>query len=274
MTLAALRRSLAASRRHPSAFFVLGDPSPALSVELAVAAVEAGVTMLEFGIPFSDPCADGPAVQAACGRARAAGVSTDRAFEILAAVHARLPDVPKNLLVYGNLVHARGWRRFCSDLADAGGSTLLVPDVPPEESGPLRVACREAGLGHVSLVAPNTTPDRLALIDAQTDGFVYLASLQGVTGSASATAEGRAALVRRVSDALSTPVCVGFGLARATDLHSVFDAGAQIAVVGSHLARVIESSVAERADVVARVRTACADLIHPTPTTDQTCSSS
>ena len=245
MTVAVLHRALAAQPHHASPFLVLGDPDPDTSVELARAAVDEGATMLELGMPFSDPCADGPAIQAACGRAFAAGVSTGAAIEILARIRAACPEVPNNLLVYGNLVHARGYARFCADVAAAGAATLLVPDVPLEEAGPLREACAAAELGHVELVGPRTAPDRLAAIGRATDAFLYLAAHQGVTGADADPGTSRRALVERTVAAVARPVCLGFGLSEPAHLREAFAAGARIAVVGSHLARVISRAVAE-----------------------------
>ncbi len=239
MSMHDLREALERHGRHVCSFLILGDPNPDLSVQLAVTAVEQGVTMLELGMPFSDPCADGPAVQEACGRAAAADVSTEAALEILGEIHSRCPGVPKNLLVYGNLVHARGYRKFCEDAADAGASSLLVPDIPLEESRELSNACSDGGLAHVQLIGPRTTTERLMAIDAVVDGFLYLAAHQGITGANLAAGEERASLVGRVVGQVRNPVCLGFGLTSREDLSQAFDAGARMAVVGSRLARVI-----------------------------------
>lgn len=161
MSVALLQEAMAARRAHVSAFLVLGDPDPTRSVALAKAAVAAGSTMLELGLPFADACADGPAIQAASLRARRGGTSTGRAIDLLAEVRAACPTVPLNLLVYGNLVHRRGYARFCAEVARAGASSLLVPDVPLEEADPLRAACADADLGFVPLVGPNTDAARL-----------------------------------------------------------------------------------------------------------------
>lgn len=243
MTLHAFERSLRDQRHHLSAFLMLGDPMPELSVELAIAAVDAGATMLELGIPFSDPCADGPVIQRSCLRARAAGVSTDKAFEILGRVHEARPQIPLHLLVYGNLVHARGYEEFCAAAAHAGASTLLVPDIPLEESGSLREAAAATGLGHVSLVGPLTDSERLAELDATSTGFLYLAGYQGVTGKTSAETDGSGDLLRRVVSEVQNPVCLGFGISTPEQVASAFEAGARIAVVGSHLARSIEAAI-------------------------------
>lgn len=261
MSRAILTAALGAQRRHVSPFLVLGDPTPELSVALALAALDEGATMLELGMPFSDPCADGPAIQAADERARAAGVSTQRALDILAEIHARSPRVPKNLLVYGNLVHARGWERFCEDAVAAGAASLLVPDVPLEESAPLRAASAAAGLGHVELVGPATPAERVAALDRASDAFLYVAAHQGITGAPAGARRARTDLVERTAAAARNPVCLGFGLSEPAHLRDAFAAGARIAVVGSHLARAIERALDERADVVARFRAACAPLV-------------
>ncbi len=218
---------------------MLGDPRPELSAVLAAATVQAGATMLELGIPYSDPCADGPAIQAACLRAREGGTSTPQALQILSEIRRACPETPLNLLVYGNLVHARGYEDFCNDAAASGASSLLVPDIPLEESESLRTACASSGLGYVHLVAPLTSTERLAELDATATGFLYLAAYQGVTGAEGSADEQRMELVRRTAAAVRNPVCLGFGLSKPQHLRDAFEAGARVAVVGSQLARVI-----------------------------------
>lgn len=240
MTLALLQQRLAAAPRHLSPFLVLGDPSPALSVDLARAAVGAGASMLELGIAYGDPCADGPAIQRACARSLAAGSTTERAFATVAAIARACPDTPLNLLVYGNLVHARGVAGFCGAAAAAGASSLLVPDVPLGEDRALQSACTRAGLGHVRLVGPRTDDARLR---RSADGCVmlYTALVQGVTGVQRRVAS--AALLARARAATAVPLCAGFGLGSATDVGEAFADGAAVAVVGSHLADVIAAHV-------------------------------
>ena len=247
MSLALLHETLQRETRHASPFFVLGDPTPELSLDLIDCCVEEGATMLELGLAYDDPCADGPAIQAAAKRARAAGMTTSRAFELLNELRKRHPKLPLNLLVYGNLVHARGYARFCKDAATAGASSLLVPDIPLEEGDELRRACRDQGIGIVQLAAPLTSNDRLRALEDNSDAFVYLAAFQGVTGADAARHERRQVL-ERVRRKLSSPLCLGFGLRDTRDLADAFDAGAQIAVVGSALARVIGEALAQAAD--------------------------
>ncbi len=225
-----------------SPFLVLGDPTPELSVALAKAAVACGAGMLEIGFPYGDPVADGPAIQKADVRALENGTSTTKAMEILGRIHDACPKTPLNLLVYANLVHARGFDRFCEEVVEAGASSLLVPDVCLEESAPLKKACRRARLGHVQLVGPLTSSDRLKRIDAAATSFVYLVAHQGVTGVRGAGFDEVEALVARTAWQLNNPLCVGFGLSKPEQIRRVFAAGARLAVVGSYLANVIDEN--------------------------------
>ncbi len=260
MTLPLLRTLLAGRERHVSPFLVLGDPDPGTSEALALHAVAAGCRMLELGFPYEDPSADGPAIQRAGERARSAGVSTGQALAILARIHAATPHVAKNLLVYGNLVHAGGYRRFCVDAVAAGASSLLVPDMPLEEGAVLAAAAAAAGLGRVQLVAPTSSPARIAELAAATDAFLYVTAYQGGTGAGTADGD---RLLARVRAHTSLPLCLGFGLRTRAQIASAFAAGARLVVVGSHLARAIESGGGDRAAVRAAFAAALQPLLHP-----------
>lgn len=241
MSLPALRAALSRPAAALSPFLVLGDPTPEITVELAAAAVAAGADMLEIGFPYSDPVADGPEVQAAALRAFAAGVSTRAGFRILGEVAAACPGVPLNLLVYGNLVHRIGYETFAAEATRAGASSLLAPDIPLEEGEPLRRACRRAGVGHVELAGPLTPPDRLRRLAAVSE-FVYLAGFQGVTGvrrQGFAEVLARTAAARDALEGTDVALCLGFGISTAEQVAGAGAAGARIAVIGSHLARVI-----------------------------------
>lgn len=255
MSLALLHEAFRSEPRHTSPFLVLGDPTPEISIELCELAAKQGATQLELGIAYDDPCADGPAIQAADRRARRAGMTTGRAFELMQELRRRLPTVPFNMLVYGNLVHARGYATFCEQAAAAGASSLLVPDIPHDEAPPLHKACRGAGIGIVQLVAPLTRAERLAAIDAECDAFLYLAAQQAVTGKNIERTETRSELVRRITDAVDNPVCVGFGLSNASQVRDVFACGGKLAVIGSHLARAIEAAWANPTRDPATVKT-------------------
>jgi len=252
-----LKRLLAKAPRV-SPFLVLGDPTPELSLELAKTAVDCGAEMLEIGFPFGDPVADGPAIQRADLRALDNGTSTAKAMAILAKIHEARPKAALNLLVYGNLVHARGVGRFCEEAAAAGASSLLVPDVCLEESAPLKRACRKARLAHVQLIGPLTSAERLKRIDAAATGFVYLVARQGVTGVRGGGFDDVEALVERTAWRLKNPLCLGFGLSKPDQIRSAFGAGARLAVVGSYLANVIEQRA--RGD---RLLVAFSDALRP-----------
>ncbi len=239
MSFRRLKAELRKGSVHVSPFLVLGDPTPDLSVALASAAVREGASMLELGFPYGDPIADGPAIQAANFRALEGGTSTGKALTILARIREACPKTPLNLLIYGNLVHARGYDRFCGDAAQAGASSLLVPDISLEESTALRKASRRAKLGHVELVGPLTTEERLRRIDKATDAFLYLVAHQGVTGVRNGSFQPIADLVERTTHRVKHPLCLGFGLSQPEHLRRAFGSGARIAVVGSLLAQVV-----------------------------------
>ena len=240
MTQAQLKHFLQSPQVSP--FLVLGDPTPELSIELAKTAVSSGAGMLEIGFPYSDPVADGPSIQAADMRALKAGTSTSKAMSVLHRIHEACPKTPLNLLVYGNLVHKRGFEQFCNEVAEAGASSLLVPDICLEESILLKRSCRAAGIGHVQLIGPLTSKERLKRIDNAATSFVYLVAHQGVTGVRSGNFTAVENLVGRTASQLNQPLCVGFGLSKPKHIQQVFAAGAKLAVVGSFLANVIGES--------------------------------
>ncbi len=213
-----------------SVFLPIGWPSPKKFAKLCAIAVENGAGALELGIPYSDPVADGPVLAAAYAEALAAGLTVQRCIDGLAEV-APL-GVPLNLLVYANLVHARP--AFCTEVRAAGAHSLLVPDVPLEESAELREQVLEAGLQHVAMVGPLTSRERLGRIARTITGYLYVAGHQGITGAA-----GDPALdIVHAAVATDRPVYVGFGLRTRAHVESVLATGARSAIVGSALVEV------------------------------------
>ena len=243
MSRANLDAAFAAKKHHLSPFLVLGDPTPDISFELAKKAIELGATMLEVGIAYGDPSADGPAIQRANLRAIAAKATTPVALGVMKRIHEAFPALPMNLLVYGNLVHARGFEAFVQDALDVGASSLLVPDILFEEGEQLREVCKRLGLGHAELAGPLTDAKRLKRLASTIDAYLYLVAFQGVTGARTGGSDAIGELVKRTADRIEVPVCVGFGLSSAEHVASVYDAGARVAVVGSHLANAIEAGV-------------------------------
>ncbi len=234
MSRAALRETLLRKERIFSPFFVLGDPDEGTSFELVAAAARAGAPMIELGFAFGDAVADGPDIRAAGRRARAAGMTVTRAFTLMNRLR-EVTRVPFNLLVYGNLIHARGARRFLREAVDAGASSLLVPDCPHEEGERLAALAGEERLAFCDLIGPATSVDRAVRIAGRVTGFLYRTGRQGVTG-AGPEARHRFPL-SDVVKAVPCPVCVGFGLDTPRQLRRVWDDGARIAVVGSAIAR-------------------------------------
>ena len=210
------------------------------TAELAEAAVSAGAGLLEIGIPYSDPLADGPTVQRAGQRSLAAGMTTRRALEVLRGVRARV-DVPLVPMTYAAPVMAYGERRFCADAAAAGADGLIVPDVPADEMGELAAACREHGLDLVPLLAPTSADERIALACAQAGGFVYLVSVAGVTGARERPSDRVAGLARRVRRHTDLPLLVGFGISAPEHALAALAAGADGVIVGSKAIEVAEA---------------------------------
>jgi tryptophan synthase alpha chain len=214
------------------AFAMLGDPDEATSAAILDALVEGGADMVEVGIPFSDPVADGPVIQAAAVRALAAGIRTAIGFRLLAEFRSRHPDVPVGILTYANIVVARGREAFYRAAADAGVDSVLVADVPLLEAGPFLAAAREAGVAPVLIAAPNTPPDRLARIAAEGEGYTYCVARPGVTG---ADAEVRFApdVIETLVRAGAPPPVLGFGIAGPDHVRLALRAGARGAISGS-----------------------------------------
>jgi tryptophan synthase alpha chain len=208
-------------------------------VELAEAAVRGGAGLLEIGIPFSDPLADGPTVQRAGQRALRNGMTTPRALELLTEVRARVA-VPLVPMTYAGPVMAHGERRFCADAAAAGADGLIVPDVPADEAGELAAACAEHGLDLVPLLAPTSADERIAIACARAGGFVYLVSVAGTTGARAEVSDRVAGLIARVRPHTPLPLLVGFGISTAGHVRAMLDAGADGVVIGSRAIEVAE----------------------------------
>jgi tryptophan synthase alpha chain len=212
-----------------------GDPDLETTVALAGAVSDGGADVLELGIPFSDPLADGPIIQAAYTRALAAGSSVEGIMDLLPRIVERA-DLPVVLMTAFNPVMAYGVERFCGDAADAGASGLLVPDLLPEDSAPLREAAHGAGLDTIHLTAPDTTEQRLAAAAGDSSGFLYLISRRGVTGTHGGPGEGLASDVARARGHTGLPIAVGFGVSTAEDARRVAEVADGV-IVGSALVR-------------------------------------
>ena len=207
-----------------------GYPTLEVSVEAGLAAADAGADLLELGIPFSDPLADGPTIHAAGTEALAHGVTP---ADVLGVCERLAERIPVALMVYANIALAEG---FADRAAAAGASGLIVPDLPHDEAAPLRAACDERGLALIPLVAPTTTAERLEQIAADARGFVYTVSLTGTTGERDELPAGLADTVARVRAAASVPVAVGFGISTPAHARAVAEVADGV-IVGTRVVR-------------------------------------
>ncbi len=211
-----------------------GFPDVETSRRIGIAYAAAGADLVELGVPFSDPLADGPVIHAAGTAALGAGVKLHDVLEVGRAIAEHVPVI---LMCYANPIIARGLERFADLLVDAGASGLIVPDLPLEEAPAALRACDERGLALVPLVAPTTPQERLERIGAQARGFVYTVSLTGTTGERTGLRDGLAGVVARAAASTAVPVAVGFGIATPEQAAAAAAAGADGVIVGSRLVR-------------------------------------
>jgi tryptophan synthase alpha chain len=223
------------------AFVMLGDPDLAASAAILDALVEGGADMLEVGIPFSDPVADGPVIQAAAVRALGGGTRPSDCFALLADFRVRHPDVPVGILTYANLVVAQGRDnayRFYRMAAEAGVDSVLVADVPMFEAAPFLASARAAGVAPVLIAAPNTPPDTLAAIAREGEGYTYCVARAGVTG-ADEQVRFDDALLKALTNLGAPPPVLGFGISRPDHVRTALAAGAAGVISGSAIVRLI-----------------------------------
>ncbi|BAK66044.1 tryptophan synthase alpha chain [Sphingobium sp. SYK-6] len=240
-------------------FVTGGDPTPADTPAILDALVAGGADVIELGMPFTDPMADGPAIQAANLRAMAAGISTARIFEIAAAFRARHPQVPLVLMGYANPMTIRGADWFASECARAGVDGVICVDIPPEEDAELGPALRAAGVSLIRLATPTTDAARLPAVLAGASGFLYYVSVAGITGLQQAAQASVGAAVAKLKAATDLPVAVGFGV-RTPEQAAAFGAHADGVVVGSAIVELVGNHGSQAAphvrDFVASLRAA------------------
>lgn len=232
-------------------FVMLGDPDPARSLEAIRSLVSAGADGLELGLPFSDPVADGPVIQAAATRALEAGVRRVHCWEIVAAVRDEFPTLPIGLLVYANLVFHRGDPdRFYAEAAGAGVDSVLVADLPLIESEQSVFSARSHGIAPVFIAPPNLSSERLTLIAAEGEGYTYVTSRDGVTGEDDRVPGGQGRLIASLKALGAAPPVMGFGISTPVQLRAAISAGALGAISGSAIVR----RIAEGGDIGGFVR--------------------
>jgi tryptophan synthase alpha chain len=227
-------------------FITAGDPDPALTVPLMHALAEAGADVIELGVPFSDPMADGPTIQRASERALKKGVSLRRVLEMVANCRADNNETPVVLMGYANPIEAMGVSVFGAAAYDAGVDGVLVVDYPPEESAEFVRAMRANALDPIFLLAPTSTEERIAMVAGLASGYLYYVSLKGVTGSSELDVEAVARRIPEIHAAVGVPVGVGFGIRDAQTAKTVARV-ADAVIVGSRIIEEIEKSSADEA---------------------------
>jgi len=237
-------------------FLTAGDPDPAVSAEILRGLPAAGADLIELGMPFSDPMADGPAIQRSSLRALKAGMTLKKTLSLVADFRRRDDATPVILMGYFNPIYAFGVERFLTAAKTAGVDGLIVVDLPPEEESELCVPAKAAGLDFIFLTAPTTDDARLPRVLAKASGFVYYVSITGITGTASASAAAIDDAIARLHRHTDLPVAVGFGIktaAQAAEVAALADA----AVVGS----VLVNRLAENLDAAGRAKPGLAEAV-------------
>ena len=240
-------------------FLMAGDPDLATTGRTLLALQAEGADVIELGIPYSDPLADGPVIQAAAARALAAGTTPARVLELLDSLRGQL-TIPVVLFTYTNPLLNWGMAPFCRQAAAAGAAGLVVPDLPLEEAERLSPIAAAEGLDLVLLVAPTTPTARMARIAAASRGFTYLVSVTGVTGVRSQLASRVGELVEQLKGYGPTPVAVGFGISSPEQARQVRNWGADGAIVGSALVKRMAAATEAGADPAAAAAAFCAEL--------------
>ena len=227
-------------------FITAGDPAPEMTLPLMQALVAGGADIIELGVPFSDPMADGPTIQRASERALAAGMSTRKVLDVVRAFRATGDTTPVVLMGYANPIEAMGVERFGAAAQEAGVDGVLVVDYPPEESAEFSAAMKGHGIDPIFLLAPTSTEERIAGTAKVASGYVYYVSLKGVTGSAALDVDAVAARLPAIREKTGLPVGVGFGIRDAETAGRIARI-ADAVVIGSRIIEEIEKSAPETA---------------------------
>lgn len=231
-------------------YLMAGDPSLAETEQLVLALEQAGADIVELGVPFSDPIADGPVIQQAAERALRSGTTLRNILAMVGHLRVR-SQIPLVLMAYYNSIHAFGPERFCREAAAAGVDGLIVPDMPPDEAGPLKGPAAACGLQLIFLLAPTSTAERRAFVARQSNGFVYYVSLTGITGAKLGNVSEIGQSVEQIRGISKTPIAVGFGVTTPEDAAEI-SAIADGVIVGSAIVKHIAAGQQQQG-MVARV---------------------
>ena len=241
-------------------FLMAGDPDPKTALDIIKALPKAGADMIEIGMPFTDPMADGPSIQAAGLRALKAGMTLKKTLEMVRAFRKEDDATPLVLMGYYNPIYIYGVDKFLVDAKIAGVDGLIIVDLPPEEDTELCLPAMKAGLNFIRLATPTTDDKRLPAVLANTSGFVYYVAVTGITGSASADSSVVGEAVARIKRHTKLPICVGFGI-RTPEAARAIAENSNGAVVGTALVDALKASLDAEDRATAKTVTAVADLV-------------
>ena len=225
-------------------FIMLSDPTAEDAVEIVSAVVDAGANAVELGVPFSDPVADGPAIQGAHVRALAGGATVDKAIAQIRTIRSRYPELPIGMLVYGNVAHKRGLERFYGEFKEAGADSILLPDVPVRECAPFSAAATAAGIDPIYIAPAKASEKTLEAVATHSRGYIYAISRDGVTGAdKEATVQGLREVVDNARKFGGLPVLLGFGISKPQHVRDAIAAGAAGAITGSAITTIIDTYI-------------------------------
>ena len=242
-------------------FIMAGDPDLETSGQILLKLQESGADIIELGIPYSDPLADGPVLQEAASRAISAGTTLRKVLEMLTSLKDKI-SLPLILFTYTNPLLNYGMEKFCADAAYAGAAGLVVPDLPLEEAELLSSIALSHGLDLILLIAPTSPMERIKKISTRSQGFTYLVSVTGVTGERSVIDKRVKTLVKEIKNISSTPLAIGFGISGPEQIRQVKDFGADGAIVGSALVKRIAS--ADSGQEITQAGEFCIELLKAT----------
>ncbi len=258
-----LAHAFAQARAEKRAAFVAylcaGDPDAATSLAACRALLKGGVDVLELGLPFTDPLADGLTNQLAAQRALESGADPEAVFALVRQLRADFPDAPIVFYAYYNMIYSPGVEHFCRRARAAGVDGLLALDCPPEEAGELLAASRKHQLENIFIVAPTTPPQRIAAIAAAASGFIYYVSLEGVTGERAELPASIPSAVKEIRRHTELPVVVGFGISKPEHVRQIATVADGV-VVGSALVNIIAVNLGQRAKIPAALGAKLAEL--------------
>lgn len=239
-------------------YLCAGDPNPELTSKLLLTLVEAGADLIELGVPFSDPIADGPTIQRASERALTHNISLQQILGIVASIRPET-DIPIAIMSYYNPIFRMGEAAFCKAAQAAGVDGLIVPDLPPEQAKPLLEVAPKYNLATIFLVAPTSPPERMQLIASVSTGFIYCVSVTGVTGARTMLSDEIAPMIAELRKHTDKPISVGFGVStseQATQIAQVADG----VIVGSAIVNVVEEHIDDEAKLLAAVKQFASNL--------------